>query len=70
MTPQEYKAAKERLGLNHPELAALLDVHPVTSRDWATKQKPPPHIAVLLKLVEHVGVDEARRILKKVQETS
>ena len=59
MTPQTYRATLARLKLTHAEAARLLHIHPVTSR----KGNISPTVAVLLQLIEHYGVDEARRLL-------
>jgi hypothetical protein len=57
MTPAAYRATLARLGLTHEEAARLLHIHPVTSR----KGNVSPTVAVLLTLIEHIGVNEARR---------
>jgi hypothetical protein len=59
MTPDDYTAIKSRLGLTHEALAELLAIHPVTSRGRVVNETT----ARLLRMIEHVGVDEARRIL-------
>lgn len=59
MTPRTYRATLARLGLTHTEAARLLIIHPVTSR----KGNASATACRLLRLIEHIGVDEARRIL-------
>lgn len=36
MTPQEFKKARQTLGLSINELARILDTNPVTVRKWET----------------------------------
>lgn len=59
MTAATYRATLARLGLTHKQAADLLDIHPSTSR----RSDIGLTAVRLLKLIEHVGVDEARRIL-------
>lgn len=59
MTPATYRATLARLGLTHEEAARLLRIHPATSR----KSKLNGTACVAVRLIETLGVDEARRIL-------
>lgn len=59
MTAPEYRATLARLGLTHAEAARLLHIHPVTSR----KGNLNATTCALLRLIETIGVAEARRIL-------
>jgi transcriptional regulator with XRE-family HTH domain len=52
MTPDEYREAIKRLGLSQPKAAALLGVHSVTSRRWASDSREiPPTVERFLRLV-------------------
>jgi DNA-binding transcriptional regulator YiaG len=66
MTPAAYNATRQRLSLTHEALAQLLGVEPQTSRRWAmpSSNGPDERTVSHLKLIEALGVDEARRILE------
>ena len=72
MTAAQYRATRERLELTRPEIAELLGVHRQSVWLWETGERTvPAYIARHVRLIEHVGVDKARRLLwelKKVQE--
>lgn len=64
MTPADYTAALARLGLTHAEAAKLFGYTRQTSHNYGSGRKPiPPFIVVLLKIVEHMGVDRTRLVL-------
>lgn len=52
MTPEQYREAIKRLGLNQSDAGAFIGVNPVTSRRWATgKADVPPPVSMLLRLM-------------------
>jgi DNA-binding transcriptional regulator YiaG len=52
MTPDEYREAIQRLGLSQQKAAALLGVHAVTSRRWASEARDiPPTVDRFLRLI-------------------
>lgn len=64
MTPADYIAALQRLGLSHQQAAELLGFTRQTSHNYATGRKPiPPLVVVLLRIVEHMGVEKTRLVL-------
>ena len=53
MTPDDYKAALARLGLNISSAARLFQVNVTTSQKWAAGvHRIPPHIGQLLAMLE------------------
>jgi DNA-binding transcriptional regulator YiaG len=66
MTPAAYNNARRRLGLTHEALAEELGIEPQTSRRWAmpSSDGPDRRAVITLKLIEAIGVAEARRILE------
>ena len=64
MNPDEFRQALERLGLTQVAAARLLCVEDRTARRWASGATSiPPSIALLLRLIEHVGLERVRRLL-------
>lgn len=65
MTPATYNVTRQRLNLTHEALAQLLGIEPQTSRVWSlrTRSGPDDRAVITLKLIEALGVDEARRII-------
>lgn len=65
MTGEAFRDTLARLRLTRPEAAELLGVHRQSVWLWTTGERAvPEYIARLLRLVEHIGIDKARRILK------
>lgn len=67
MTPIQYKAALDGLGLSQVGAARLLGVDPRTSRRWALGEAAvPPSVALALRLmVRHgTGLDEAEKLAR------
>jgi len=70
MTPTAYAMLRHQWGLSHRELAALLGVEPQTSRLWASNSPrggPDERAIKMIRLIEALGVDRARRILSVSQ---
>lgn len=66
MTPYEYRAALQRLGLSHNRAAPLLGVDLRTSKRWALGERAiPPPLARLLAYIEKYGVDLAREFVER-----
>ena len=64
MTQQQFRAALDRLGLTQVEAAALLQVDKGTISRWARGSRSvPPPVALLLQLVEAIGLKRAAGIL-------
>jgi DNA-binding transcriptional regulator YiaG len=63
MTPDQYQAARKRLGLTHETLATLLGIHPTTSRMYGTRDQAPVTIERLLTLIEWFGPERYRDVL-------
>jgi hypothetical protein len=79
MTPKQYRAAIEQLGLSQIRAAKLLMVDPRTSRKWALGETPVPElVALLLRLMlegkiteaDIARVNETRRVLGGVAPTT
>ena len=65
MDADEFRSALDRLGLTQVEAAALMRVDKQTVNRWATGYRAvPPPAAVLLLLVEKVGLKKATKLLK------
>lgn len=63
MTPAEYRATLDRLGLSHKRAAELIGVSRQTSHSWEAGTYPvPPWLPVMLRLIEEVGVDRVRAL--------
>lgn len=58
MSPSDYRAALQRLGLNQTTVAPVLGITDRTSRRYA-KQGPPPPVARLLAYIERYGPELA-----------
>lgn len=61
MTPADYRAALQRLGLNQTTVAPVLGIDARTSRRYA-KQGPTPPVARLLAYIERYGVGLAKEM--------
>ena len=49
MTPKQFKTARTRLGMSHPQMAAFLKIRSdVTTRRWESAKVPIPHSVALL----------------------
>lgn len=63
MTPEQLKAAREKLKLTQEELAGKLEVHRVTVVDWERAKKPISKVVELA--IEHlVCIQPKRRTVK------
>jgi DNA-binding XRE family transcriptional regulator len=63
MTPTEYRATLDRLGLSHARAAKLIGVSRQTSHSWEAGTYPvPPWLPVMLLLIEEVGVERVRKL--------
>ncbi len=52
MTPTQFRAALDRLGLSQARAAALVGADPRTARRWALGERSPPEcVAILLRLM-------------------
>lgn len=67
MTPADYRAALQRLGLNQTTVAPILGIDARTSRRYAAKGAPPP-VARLLAYIERYGPELAREMMSKDKE--
>lgn len=70
MTPASYRSALSRLGLTvaSKATAALLRVSVRSSQRYASGEADvPPELEDRIRLIEHLGVAEARRILETRQ---
>lgn len=64
MTPADYRAALQRLGLNQTTVAPLLGIDARTSRRYAA-QGPPETTARLLAYIERYGPELAMMMSKE-----
>jgi len=64
MTPADYRAALQRLGLNQTTVAPVLGIDARTSRRYAAKGAPPP-VARLLAYIERYGPELAREMMER-----
>lgn len=67
MTPTQYQAALDGLGLSQVGAARLFGVDPRTSRRWALGEASvPPAVALALRLMAAHGValDEAEKLAR------
>lgn len=62
MTPAQYKAAREKLGLTHDQAATCCRVHPVSARRWVQTGVTGP-AEVILQLLD-AGIITAADIEK------
>jgi len=66
MTPNEYRAALQRLGLSHNRAAPLLGIDLRTSKRWALGERAiPPPVARLLAYIERYGPELAREYMER-----
>lgn len=66
MTPIEYRAALQRLGLSHNRAAPLLGVDLRTSKRWSAGERAiPPPVARLLAYIERYGPELARECMER-----
>lgn len=68
MTPAEYRAALNALGLSQGRAALLFGVDPRTSRRWALGEAAVPRmVALVLRLMLRHGVttDEANKLAER-----
>jgi plasmid maintenance system antidote protein VapI len=66
MTPQQYQKVKDRLGLSHPNLAALIGVSRRQSQRYALGEDPiPQSTAIVLTLL--LDGRSRPRILKLIE---
>lgn len=68
VTPAEYRAALNALGLSQGRAALLFGVDPRTSRRWALGEAAVPRmVALVLRLVLRHGVttDEANKLAER-----
>jgi hypothetical protein len=63
MTPDEYRAALQRLGLNQTTVAPLLGIDARTSRRYARFGVPHQAACLLAYMLEH-GTDIAERLAR------
>lgn len=62
MTPADYRAALQRLGLNQTTVAQVIGIDARTSRRYAAKGAPRP-VARLLAYIERYGPELAREMM-------
>ena len=68
MSPKQYRAILDRLGLNQSELARLFGVHRVTAARWASSGVDGP-AAILLTLLDK-GVVKTAAIVRASKSSS
>jgi DNA-binding transcriptional regulator YiaG len=69
MTPEQFKRALDELELTQPTAAALLGVHPRTTRRWANAEReiPMPVRNFLWYLIgKRADPNDAMRVVKRV----
>lgn len=63
MTPDEYRAAIQRLGLSQVAAGQLLGVDGRTSQKWALGERAvPPPVVILLAYMERYGAGLAKEM--------
>lgn len=66
MTPTEYRAALQRLGVSQVKAGHLLGVDGRTSQKWALGERAiPPPVARLLAYIERYGPELAREYMER-----
>ena len=66
MTPHEFRAAREALGLSAAKLAAELGVDPRTIRRWLSGDQPVPELVA--KWVEKMLSDHRECVIQALKE--